>query len=65
MLKVTDAIHELMGEGGVSGSGSETVKEHVNQVFELMDTNHDGKVTIDEFFNYCNTYQGESMAALP
>ena len=67
MLKVTDAIHELMGEGGLSGSGSDAVKDHVNKVFQMMDTNSDGKVTIDEFVYYCNTHRDVrvSMAYLP
>ena len=47
MIKVTDAIHELMGEGQHGKLIS--AKEHVDKVFETMDTNQDGKVTIEEF----------------
>ena len=67
MLKVTDAIHELMGEGGPTSSTSEVVRGHVDKVFETMDTNSDGQITIEEFVNYCNTHTEvrESMSVLP
>lgn len=68
MLKVTDAIHELMGDGaGGAGTTPESTKAHVNNVFDLMDTNCDGKVTMEEFVHYCNTHRNvrESIAFLP
>jgi len=65
MIKVTDAIHELMGEGQHGKLIS--AKEHVDKVFETMDTNQDGKVTIEEFIVYCNSNRTcrESLAVFP
>ncbi len=59
---MTDAIHELMG-----GSTNSEARHHVDKIFDNMDTNADGKITIDEFVNYCNSHKDvrESMAALP
>ena len=65
MIKVTDAIHELMGEGQHGKLIS--AKEHVDKVFETMDSNQDGKVTIEEFLVYCNSNQTcrESLTVFP
>ena len=65
MIKVTDAIHELMGEGQHGKLIS--AKEHVDKVFETMDANQDGKVTIEEFIVYCNSNRTcrESLAVFP
>lgn len=65
MIKVTDAIHELMGEG--QHGKTVTAKDHVEHVFATMDTNNDGQVTIEEFLNYCNTNRScrESLDFLP
>lgn len=67
MLKVSDAIHELMGDGASSANGYEHVKIHVNKVFDMMDANSDGKVTMEEFVHYCNSHQEvrESINFLP
>ena len=65
MIKVTDAIHELMGEG--QHGKTVTAKDHVEHVFATMDTNNDGQVTVEEFLNYCNTNRScrESLDFLP
>ena len=64
---MTDAIHELMGEGGPTSATSEAVRDHVNKIFATMDANSDGQVTMEEFVTYCNTHREvrESMAFLP
>ena len=51
--QVTDSIHELMGN--TSAVGSKTSQAHVSKIFETMDLNHDGKITLDEFVTYCTT----------
>lgn len=63
MCKVTEAIHELMG----TDSSHQSNVAHVNKVFDTMDTNCDGKVTLEEFINYCNTNRSvrDSMSYLP
>lgn len=65
MIKVTDAIHELMGEG--NRPNNYEAKKHVEKVFDNMDTNQDGRVTMEEFLIYCNSNQAcrESLAVLP
>ena len=62
MCKVTEAIHELMGT-----EHNQNNIAHVNKIFDTMDTNNDGKVTLEEFINYCNTNQSvrDSMSYLP
>ena len=70
MLKVTDAIHELMGDGSSAIPGTqvnESVRSHVDKVFDCMDTNADGKVSMEEFTHYCNsqTCVKEAFAVLP
>ncbi len=67
MLKVTDSIHELMGENSQTPSHLDTARVHVNKVFDMMDTNADGKVTMEEFVQYCNSHRAvrESIEALP
>ena len=62
MCKVTEAIHDLMGT-----EHNHNNIAHVNKIFETMDTNSDGKVTLEEFINYCNTNQSVqiSMSYLP
>ena len=62
MCKVIEAIHELMGT-----EHNQNNIAHVNKIFDTMDTNNGGKVTLEEFINYCNTNQSvrDSMSYLP
>jgi len=55
MLKVMDAIHELMG--GTGSVGGNEARQHVNKVFETMDLNQDGTISVDEFMTYCTSHQ--------
>ncbi|XP_059081262.1 uncharacterized protein LOC131879074 isoform X2 [Tigriopus californicus] len=65
MLKVTDAIHELMG----SKNTSNTLDAHINvdRIFETMDLNRDGLISMEEFVQYCTstTEVRESLEVLP
>lgn len=55
MLKVMDSIHELMG--GTGHVGGHDARQHVNIVFDTMDLNQDGFITVDEFMTYCTSHQ--------
>jgi len=63
MLKVMDSIHELMG-GNTAGNNDS--KLHVQRIFETMDLNHDGFISVDEFIVYCTSQQEvkDSMTVL-
>ena len=50
-----DAIHELMG--GTGSVGGNEARQHVNKVFETMDLNQDGTISVDEFMTYCTSHQ--------
>jgi len=50
MIKVTESIFDLMGKGGVDFSS----RQHIDHVFDTMDTNGDGLVTLEQFVDYCN-----------
>ena len=50
-----DAIHELMG--GTGQVGGNEARQHVNKVFDMMDLDQDGMISIDEFLAYCTTHQ--------
>ena len=58
-----ESIHELMGGNNVGHMDS---KLHVRRVFETMDLNHDGYISVDEFVTYCTSQQEvrESMTVL-
>lgn len=60
MLKVMDAIHELMG--GTGQVGGNAARQHVNKVFETMDLNQDGTISMDEFMTYCTSHQDVTQA---
>ena len=52
----------------MGSTGNNTgAREHVDKIFEDMDANADGKITMDEFVAYCNNNPEvrESMAVLP
>ena len=50
---MTDAIHDLMGN--TCASTSRASHARVNQIFETMDLNRDGLISMEEFLAYCNT----------
>ncbi len=41
--------------GNTNAVGSKTSQAHVARIFETMDLNQDGKVTLEEFVTYCTT----------
>ena len=50
-----DSIHELMG--GTGQVGGNEARQHVNMVFETMDLDQDGFISVDEFLTYCTSQQ--------
>lgn len=63
MLKVSESIHELMGNSGNTQAEKEA---RISEIFDTMDLNHDGKITIEEFLNYCANHReiSDSMTVL-
>ena len=59
-----DSIHELMG--GTGSVGGNQARQHVDKVFETMDLNQDGTISVDEFMIYCTSHQdvAESLTVL-
>lgn len=53
MYRVADAIHELMGTP--PSSALKTIHDQVEKIFERMDQNSDGTISIEEFLEYCNS----------
>ena len=53
MIRVTDAIHELMGTP--QNATIKTIHNQVDQIFEQMDRIRDGSISVEEFLAYCNS----------
>lgn len=47
------ALHVMAGREVDSVSIEEKIKERAKKVFDLVDRNHDGQVTVDELVNVC------------
>ncbi len=56
-LQVTESIHELMGGSGGAAAGRslQTAQAKVEEVFNDMDANRDGLISLEEFIHYCST----------
>lgn len=57
MTKVTDAIYELMGQTSSTAKSNVDAHAHVEKIFQTMDLNHDGLISVDEFIQYCTSQQ--------
>ncbi|KAL7029343.1 hypothetical protein ACKWTF_006197 [Chironomus riparius] len=53
MSDIVTAVYSLMGHPPEDKVNEETIKERVESMFNKMDRNHDGVVTIDEFLDCC------------
>ncbi|XP_070493079.1 Kv channel-interacting protein 4-like [Chironomus tepperi] len=53
MSDIVTAVYGLMGHPLEDKINEETIKERVESMFNKMDRNHDGVVTIDEFLDCC------------
>nr|CAI5829595.1 unnamed protein product [Callosobruchus analis] len=55
MTDIVTAIYDLMGKMVEPSIEECTVKERVDRIFEKMDKNNDGVVTLDEFLECCTS----------
>ncbi|KAK3094954.1 hypothetical protein FSP39_008312 [Pinctada imbricata] len=53
MYGIVSAIYEMMGRFSEPTIDDSTARDHVDRVFQKMDTNKDGVVTLEEFIDSC------------
>ncbi|XP_053680382.1 Kv channel-interacting protein 4-like [Anopheles nili] len=53
MTDIVTAIYELMGARDDGGTDEVNIKNKVDTIFQKMDTNRDGVITIEEFLDCC------------
>ncbi|XP_053665154.1 Kv channel-interacting protein 4-like [Anopheles marshallii] len=53
MKEIVTAIYELMGKVPEGCEEEQAIKDKVERLFEKMDRNCDGKITLDEFIECC------------
>ncbi|XP_029718708.2 Kv channel-interacting protein 4 isoform X1 [Aedes albopictus] len=53
MTDIVTAIYELMGEREDGGTDDVQIKNKVDIIFQKMDSNRDGVITIEEFLDCC------------
>ncbi|RZC37598.1 Kv channel-interacting protein 1, partial [Asbolus verrucosus] len=53
MTDIVSAVYDLMGKVTEPCVDEDTVKEKVDRIFQKMDKNKDGVVTLDEFLECC------------
>jgi len=49
MLNVIEAIYKMVGDAVKLPVDEDTPEKRLNKIFNLMDKNHDGRLSIDEF----------------
>ncbi|KFB51936.1 AGAP004258-PB-like protein [Anopheles sinensis] len=57
MTDIVTAIYELMGARDDGGTDEVNIKSKVDTIFQKMDTNGDGVITIEEFLDCCRKDQ--------
>lgn len=53
LSRIVKAVYDLMGRAVEPLVEEHTTREHVERVFNRLDLNKDGVVTIDEFMDSC------------
>ncbi|XP_022662862.1 Kv channel-interacting protein 1-like isoform X3 [Varroa jacobsoni] len=53
MLRVVSAIYDMLGHWTQPQVNEHTAREHVDKIFNLIDADHDGLVSFDEFLEWC------------
>ncbi|KAG8035117.1 hypothetical protein G9C98_001607 [Cotesia typhae] len=66
MTDIVTAVYELMGKFSDPNMDTDGVRERVDRIFQKMDGNKDGVVTLTEFLDACRADPeiSASMAAL-
>ncbi|KAH7981560.1 hypothetical protein HPB49_025409 [Dermacentor silvarum] len=66
LARIVKAVYDLMGKAVEPMVEENTTREHVERVFQKLDLNKDGVVTIDEFMDSCTKlvyYIGGAMCS--
>ncbi len=58
MTRIIKALHEMLGDEAVSAFEGEEAAERIKDIFEKMDANNDGKISLEEFLEVCNIDDG-------
>ncbi|GIY91240.1 kv channel-interacting protein 4 [Caerostris darwini] len=58
LSKIVQSIYELMGKAVEPMIEDHTTRDHVDRVFQKLDLNKDGVVTIEEFLDSCQRVKG-------
>lgn len=53
MIDVVTAVYDLLGRHVVPSVGERTAREHAETVFQKMDVDQDGGISVDEFMAAC------------
>ncbi|XP_054917491.1 Kv channel-interacting protein 4-like isoform X3 [Dermacentor andersoni] len=66
LARIVKAVYDLMGKAVEPMVEENTTREHVERVFQKLDLNKDGVVTIDEFMDSCTKDENisKSMSVL-
>lgn len=62
MLDIVTAIYDLLGKYAEPSIDEHTARDHVERVFETMDTDCDGVISIEEFMERCRTDENISQS---
>ncbi|XP_065556894.1 calsenilin-like isoform X2 [Artemia franciscana] len=66
MLAIISSVYEMIGPSIEPPAGEETISDHVDRIFDAIDTNKDGAITYNDFINFISndTRKMESFEVL-
>lgn len=53
LTTIVSAIYSIMGKYAEPSINNDTVRSHVDRIFQIMDKNQDGVISVDEFMETC------------
>ena len=68
MLDVVTSIYDMMGRCATPSIDEYTAKDHVEMVFQRMDANKDGVISVEEFMDTCrkvNSWKSRGGGIIP